>query len=115
MDQSSSWAEGLSRLALLFSILALYVGAATLVYRRWRRVGLITLWIGVSLLAAYLWYRDTCSQPLTCDVGGPASVMVSYYFIHYVPRFWGVCLVVLGAASLVVARRLDRRTRLLHG
>ena len=108
MNSSSSWPEVALHLAILLGVPALYVLGAWFVYARWARPGLVAACVTSSLITGYLLYRYTCSQPLTCDVGGTSRWFLHgspYYFIHYVPQFTGVSLISLGLASLVVALR----------
>jgi hypothetical protein len=95
-------------LGILLGIPALYVFIAWFVYARWARLGLVASCLASSLLTGYLLYRYTCSQPLTCDVGGTSKWFFRgspYYFTHYVPLFTAISLVSLGLASVVVALR----------
>jgi hypothetical protein len=95
-------------LGILLAIPSLYVLVAWFAYTRWARPGLVAVWVTSSLLTGYLMYRYTCSQPLTCDVGGTSKWFFggsSYYVTHDLPLFAGVGLLSLGLASLVVGLR----------
>lgn len=95
-------------LALLVGTWPAYVWLAWRTRRAAGRAGLVALWLGASAIYGYLRYRLTCSQGLTCDVGGTSPYFVSgtpYYFIHYVPVFAAIGLVAFGVASAVVDRR----------
>jgi len=108
MEPSSSFANGLLEPVVRLGIPALYVALAWLLYVRYGRVALFVWWISASVLLGYLWYRNTCSQPMTCDVGGADSRFLTgspYYFFHYFPFLSAVILLAFGAATLVVMRR----------
>jgi hypothetical protein len=92
-------------LFLLIGIWPAYVALAWRVRRGAGRRALWASWIGVAAGYGYLRYRFTCSQALTCDVGGQSPYFLSgnpYYFTHYVPVFAAIGLVAFGAATLVV-------------
>jgi hypothetical protein len=94
--------------ALLIGAWPAYVWLALHTRRAAGRRPLVLLWIGASAVYGYLRYRYTCSQALSCDVGGTSPYFLSgipYYFIHYVPVFAAIGLVAFGVASVIVELR----------
>jgi hypothetical protein len=93
---------------LLIGVWPAYVWLAWRIRRAAGRRPLVLLWIAASAVYGYLRYRYTCSQALTCDVGGTSPYFLPgnpYYFIHYVPVFAAIGLVAFGVASVIVDLR----------
>ena len=63
----------------------------------------VSAWAVSSLAWGYLSYRDMCSQPLTCDVGGHA------YWSDLVPGFTVIAAVTLAAAGSAMIWSTRRR------
>jgi hypothetical protein len=78
---------------------------------RARLPGLLAMWLVCSTGLGYLWYRATCAQGLTCDVGGVR------YWLVLVPRYTWLWASALGLASLgawLSRRRLAGRAAVRH-
>ncbi len=95
-------------LAGFFAICGIYVAGAWGANRRTGWLGKLALWLGCSLVYGYVAYRWTCSQALTCDVGGSSPYFMTgnpRYFLMYVPLFAFIGLTTFGSTSLFIGYR----------
>ena len=101
------WLPGLT----IFLVGAAFAFVVERLRRRARLPVLLAMWLLCSVGLGYLWYRATCAQGLTCDVGGVR------YWLVLVPRYTWLWASALGLASLVAwwsRRRLAGRTAVRH-
>ena len=101
------WLPGLT----IFLVGAGFAFVVERLRRRARLPVLLAMWLLCSVGLGYLWYRATCAQGLTCDVGGVR------YWLVLVPRYTWLWASALGLASLVAwwsRRRLAGRTAVRH-
>ena len=87
-----------------FVIGILFALVAWIAHRRAGPLPVAGLWVFGSVATGYVWYRATCSQPLTCDVGG------MQYWRSVFPAAAFIWACVLGTVSLVVVWRSRRRS-----
>jgi hypothetical protein len=89
-------------------VAVLYAVVASVIRRSGGAVGLVGACLLTTAAFSYGMYRYVCSQPMTCDVGGPGAAW--YYFSHVTPVFALVGGLGFGVGSVVIHHRAEGRT-----